>query len=442
MRGVRSGHYRVVILLVAVIVLSLSGRAFADPARSQRWFASLSLDERADIQGHLVMVAQYGGMVDGAFGPATYHALTAWQSSISSQPTGVLTARQIDLLTESASEAMSRLGMQLIEDVSAHLAIMLPMGFLTERSPTPNGTLYQHQSGRLAVETFWHGPAAGGLAGQYELTIRPAAGRRVTYQRLLEDRYVVSGYQNGNYFYEFVHVDGAATAGFRFTYDETFKTVGGVASVFAASYSAPMIVVEAARQPPVPLERDTTDVPNVTLPAGGRTPQSKSAEADGVNQFGSVLTFASAPEVIALVGDIGPSTPLDFRRALRSMEAPAILVLASNGGLVASALMVAYEVAELGLATYVLPDTGCYSACAFIFLAGKERFVGGELGVHQVWGEGTDASSAQTTVSDILEAFGEFGVRPEVTSAMLRTRPEDIYVFSREELSAWNLNTR
>lgn len=94
----------------------------------------------------------------------------------------------------------------------------------------------------------------------------------------------------------------------------------------------------------------------------------------------------------------------------------------------------------MGLSTYVLPETGCYSACSFVFFAGKERKADGALGVHQVWGDDTDASTAQTVVSDILEAFVDFGVRQEVTSAMLRTRPEDMYVFSQSELERWGIN--
>tara|TARA_R110000751_G_scaffold31160_4_gene79430 strand:- start:19127 stop:19501 length:375 start_codon:yes stop_codon:yes gene_type:complete len=123
------------------------------------------------------------------------------------------------------------------------------------------------------------------------------------------------------------------------------------------------------------------------------------------------------------------------------MDNPSILALASDGGNVASALMVAYEVFEIGLSTTILPESGCYSACAFIFLAGKERLAEGQLGVHQVWGEDADASSAQSVVSDILEAFSEFQVRQEVTSAMLRTVPEEMYIFDQDELSLWKINT-
>lgn len=156
--------------------------------------------------------------------------------------------------------------------------------------------------------------------------------------------------------------------------------------------------------------------------------------------FGSFLTFDEIPGLLALVGDIGAKTPLDMRRALNSIDEPTMLALASDGGNVASALMVAYEVQELGLTTYVMPDTGCYSACSFIFFAGKVRLAEGDLGVHQVWGEDADASSAQSIVSDILEAFSEFGVQQQVTSAMLRTRPEDMYIFSQRELVEWRIN--
>jgi hypothetical protein len=420
----------------------------ADTGQSQRWFLALSTNERADLQGNLVLLAHYGGMVDGHFGAGTYSGLVKWQQSVGVRPTGVLSQQQMELLEQMAAKVISDLGMTLVEDIGGHLAIILPTKLLTVKRDRMNGTWYQDAAGEITVETFWRVSYEGTLMQHYARAKTPGPGRSVTYSTLRDNMYVVTGVDSGRYFYELAHADGLATAGFRFTYGERYRDIGGVASVFAASYSNPINVIEAAQSgktdrsssPPV----TPTVTPQVSLPSTNAPATSKQKTGDdeeGVREFGNFITLADAPGVVALIGDIGPTTPLDFRRAIRSLDRPETLVLASDGGSVASALMVAYEVHELGLSTYVMPDTQCYSACSFIFLAGKKRLAEGQLGVHQVWGERTDASAAQTVVSDILEAFGEFGVRQEVTSAMLRTRPEDMYVFDTSELSMWGLNT-
>ena len=78
---------------------------------------------------------------------------------------------------------------------------------------------------------------------------------------------------------------------------------------------------------------------------------------------------------------------------------------------------------------------GCYSACAYIFFAGIDRQAEGELGVHQISAEVADLVLAQTTLGDVLDAMQEFGVHQQVISHMLRTPPDDMYVFSTAELS-------
>lgn len=424
------------LLLSSLALISTAARA--DFKQSQAWFERMSADQRADIQGNLVLLAHYGGMVDGEFGANTYGAIVAWQEEMTGRPTGVLTSDQEDLLRQMASEVMSELGMTLVDDKEAHLSIMLPTGVLTEQRGLVNGTFYKSADGQFTAQTFWRSETEGTLSQLYNRAARPVSGRTTSYSIQRDNLYVVTGTQGGQFFYELARADGTATAGFRFVYTEQHKHIGGVASVFAASYSIPIGVTEMASLPTSVPATSSTETP-ISVPQPDVSTSGSSAD-DGVQAYGNFMTFDDAPGVIAMVGDIGPSTPLDFRRALRATEDPKVIVLASDGGLVSSALLVAYEVHERGLATYVMPDSGCYSACSFVFLAGSSRLAEGEVGVHQVWGEQVDASSAQTAVSDILEAFSDFGVRQEVTSAMLRTVPEDMYIFDATELTQWDVN--
>jgi hypothetical protein len=427
-------------VLLATGMLSLAATPVAaDFDQSRSWFEGLTIDERTDLQGNLILLAHYGGIVDGAFGTNTYNAIVGWQGSLGATSTGTLSEDDLSLLGQMASDEMSELGMSLVEDFGGHLAIMLPLNILVEKRDVASGTIYQDTTGAFSAETFWRSSFEGSLRQHYQEAANPAPGKSITYSVLRDDFYVVSGRNGNRYYYELVHADGEATAGFRFEYGDNYRVIGGVASVFAASYSAPINPIELANTPgPTTAPRPMPKQPKV---ATVETPTAQPEPSPSkTRRFGSFALFDDAPGVIALVGDISLSSPLDFRRAVQAAGHVEILALASDGGLVSSALILAYEIRDMGIATWVMPDLGCYSACAFLFFAGGDRLAEGELGVHQVWGEQVDASSAQTAVSDILEAFSAFNVRPEVTSVMLRTVPEDMYIFDASELAGWEIN--
>ncbi|MEF2555373.1 hypothetical protein VQ044_03665 [Aurantimonas sp. C2-5-R2] len=106
-----------------------------------------------------------------------------------------------------------------------------------------------------------------------------------------------------------------------------------------------------------------------------------------VQRFGPFSIDNSRPNVISLSGDIDAGSALNFRRALAATPDAELLVLNSPGGLVAMGLLIADDVYQRKMATMIPAGSGCYSSCALIFLAGDERQVDGELGVHQITSE-------------------------------------------------------
>src|SRR5690606_23204382 len=117
-----------------------------------------------------------------------------------------------------------------------------------------------------------------------------------------------------------------------------------------------------------------------------------------------------------------------------------MVALNSPGGAVDSAIAMALKIHRLGLDTYVPAEMGCYSACAYMFLAGAERHARGELGVHQISSEVADLVFAQSTLGDVLDALETFGVAQPLISRMLRTPPDEMYVFSADEIEALGIN--
>ncbi|MBO0662189.1 hypothetical protein J1C48_06350 [Jiella sp. CQZ9-1] len=139
-------------------------------------------------------------------------------------------------------------------------------------------------------------------------------------------------------------------------------------------------------------------------------------------------------------GPIGTGTALNFRRALEATAEPRLLVLDSPGGLVAIGLLIADDVYEHKLSTFVPTGAGCYSACAFIFFAGNERQVDGELGVHQIFSDSNDLVSAQISISDILDLLGRFKTPTGVLTTMFKTPPDEMHIFTPDEIARYGIN--
>jgi len=156
-------------------------------------------------------------------------------------------------------------------------------------------------------------------------------------------------------------------------------------------------------------------------------------------RFGRV-TVLPASSMLILRGDIGFDTPRDLFDALAAYAGLSLLVLDSPGGFVSPALMVAYKVRELGLATSVPAGARCLSACAYVFFAGQRREVRGDLGVHQAFSPSV-SDCGMVMCGREYHAMLAFGVAPEVLNLMQETPPERMHVFSPEEIVRYAINS-
>lgn len=163
---------------------------------------------------------------------------------------------------------------------------------------------------------------------------------------------------------------------------------------------------------------------------------------DNWQRVGIFLLPDTLPDTIMLVDEITEAAPVDFFRALRARPEATTLVLLSNGGSVYGGLSVALQVHERGMTTVVPQNAWCYSACAYIFLAGRTRKLDGKLGVHQISTDGDlNLAGAQTTIADILDALQTFEVDREILGLMFRTAADDIHVFSAAEVAQYGIET-
>lgn len=164
-------------------------------------------------------------------------------------------------------------------------------------------------------------------------------------------------------------------------------------------------------------------------------------QVSAAERFGAFAVFDSLKDAILLDGEITSKTPGDLKRALAARPEASIVVLGSSGGLVPAALKLASEVRRLGLSTAIPSGFGCYSACAYVYFAGVEHVVKGELGVHRL-STGTTADGASTLAyfDDVRRDLARYNIPEPVLQRMVTTPPTGIYVFSSREISQYALN--
>ncbi|SNS70707.1 hypothetical protein [Antarctobacter heliothermus] len=144
---------------------------------------------------------------------------------------------------------------------------------------------------------------------------------------------------------------------------------------------------------------------------------------------------------IRITGEFDARLVDEFRAVVARTPNVATVELHSLGGRVYSGLEIARIINDLRLNTWITAGSECHSACSIAFLAGELRLADGLLGVHQVSGVNDD-SLTQSVISDVFDALRQFGTPDALVSRMLRTPPDDIYVFSTDELEDLGINRR
>ena len=159
------------------------------------------------------------------------------------------------------------------------------------------------------------------------------------------------------------------------------------------------------------------------------------------SQDASTTSVTLADKAIRIDGEITPEAAKTFAALVIDHPDLKLVTLDSPGGKVFPALEIARTIHANGMATSVPSGDECHSACSLIFLAGKERVADGKLGVHQISGV-NDPSLTQTAIGRIYEDLVTFNAPSYLVSRMLRTPPDDMYVFSPEELERSSINIR
>ena len=132
--------------------------------------AALSREERQDIQTALKHEGYYTASIDGAFGPGTRSAISAWQVANGFEATGVLFAHQRAQLVDGYRGMLSSLGLMEVRDNTAGIAVQMPTALVQKGGYQPPFAHYDSKDGSgVQVLLISQAGDASALGGLYDI---------------------------------------------------------------------------------------------------------------------------------------------------------------------------------------------------------------------------------------------------------------------------------
>jgi hypothetical protein len=148
-------------------------------------------------------------------------------------------------------------------------------------------------------------------------------------------------------------------------------------------------------------------------------------------------------DVLKLRGDVKAGDFVKFRAHFRNQRRIAGLVLDSDGGSLHEGARIAMLTRKKRLSTFVAKE--CDSACAFIFLLGRKKYVSAEakIGVHAVGNDfGSEDSGTLRDTIYFARLSAKLGIPSSITGKMVATPPGKIRFLDQSDLSALKVIVR
>lgn len=156
--------------------------------------------ERLAIQSDLAWFGQYNGAINGEASERLLAAIKAFQRDNGAQQTGVLTPQERGLLSAAAKKLQDNVGWKLVTDTVTGARLGIPAKLVPQQTSDANGSKWASSTGTIQIilaRRKEDAPSTARLAEQE----RKEPGRKVDYQVIRPDFFVLSGMQNLKKFY-------------------------------------------------------------------------------------------------------------------------------------------------------------------------------------------------------------------------------------------------
>lgn len=188
-------------------------------------YAAMPLPERVAVQNDLIWAAGYIGTATGEFGDRAIAAVKAFQKENGGKETGWLGARERAALSAAAKARQEAAGWRIVDDPATGTRLGIPGKLASQTGPGKSGTRFASGRGEVQIETFRIEGADVTLATVFEQQKKEPATRKVDYNVLRPDFFVVSGLQGLKKFYVRAHGKDGEVRGVSVLYDQAMEGI-------------------------------------------------------------------------------------------------------------------------------------------------------------------------------------------------------------------------
>jgi peptidoglycan hydrolase-like protein with peptidoglycan-binding domain len=217
----------------------------------EQTYAAMPLAERIAIQTDLVWTGEYNGLIDGEFNARAIAAVKAFQKRNRSRETGVLNPQERAALATAAKARRDHVGWRTVTDSVTGARLGLPSNLVqpvsVAKETGKTGSRWSSAQGQIQIETFLIAEPGTTLPLVFEREKKEPPERKIGYQVLRGDFFVVSGTQGLKKFYVRAQVKEGEVRGMSVLYD--LANEGIMDSVVVAMSSAFTAFPEDGPQP-------------------------------------------------------------------------------------------------------------------------------------------------------------------------------------------------
>ena len=210
-------------------------------------YAAMSVADRRALQSDLVWTGDYNGIPSDEFGERSIAAVKSYQARIGTAETGLLSEEQRAALAATAKAKQESSGFQMVNDPVSGVRLAVPIRRVGASSPTRNGTRWSSGRGEVQVETFRVAEPGTTLNAVFEREKKEPSNRRVEYNVMRDNFFVLSGLQGLKRFYLRAHVKDNEVRGMLVTYDQAMQ---GIMDPITVAMSSRFDPFPAAPGPP------------------------------------------------------------------------------------------------------------------------------------------------------------------------------------------------
>lgn len=214
-----------------------AAKGAAAPLAGSDVVKAMTAVERTSLQSDLAWSGHYNGLINGEPNDRMVTAISAFQKSIGSKPTGILNQQERAALAEVAKKLQQNVGWTVTTDPATGIRLGLPLKRTPRKMAEAGLTIWNAPQDTIQIRlanTRENSPVTTAMLAEREKT--QPANRKVTYATVKPDFFIVTGMQGLKKFYVRGHVKGDQVRILTILYDQA--TEGTMDTVVIAMSSA------------------------------------------------------------------------------------------------------------------------------------------------------------------------------------------------------------